>query len=57
MRMTGYENRDELMKLDIPQKLFVNAPERERLKKLLQEHGSVNDFEYEIRRRDGDIAP
>jgi PAS domain S-box-containing protein len=55
MRMTGYENRDELMQLDIPQKLFVNAPERERLKKLLQEHGSVNDFEYEIRRRDGDV--
>jgi PAS domain S-box-containing protein len=55
MRMTGYENRDELMQLDIPQKLFVNSPERERLKKLLHEHGSVNDFEYEIRRRDGDL--
>jgi PAS domain S-box-containing protein len=55
MRMTGYENRDELMQLDIPQKLFVNAPERDRLKKLLHEHGSVIDFEYEIRRRDGDV--
>lgn len=55
MRMTGYENRDELMQLDISQSLFVNPLDRERLKKLLNEHGSVNDFEYEIRRKDGDI--
>jgi PAS domain S-box-containing protein len=55
MRMTGYESREELMQIDIPQALHVNPLERERLKKLLHEHGSVNDFEYEIRRKDGDI--
>ncbi len=55
MRMTGYENRDELMQLDIPQTLYVNPQERDRLKKLLHEHGAVNDFEYEIRRKDGDL--
>src|SRR5208337_3935277 len=55
MRITGYDNRDELMRVDIPQQFFVNAPERERLKKLLHEHGAVNDFEYEIRRKDGDV--
>src|SRR5208283_6212710 len=33
MRITGYDNRDELMQVDIGPTLFVNAAERERLKK------------------------
>ena len=55
MRMTGYDSREELMQVDIAQMLYVNPSERERLKKLLHEHGSVNDFEYEIRRKDGEL--
>jgi PAS domain S-box-containing protein len=55
MRITGYDNRDELMQVEIGAALFVNATERERLRKLLSEHGSVNDFEYEIRRKDGEL--
>jgi len=55
MRITGYENRDELMGIDVGQTLYVNPLDRERLKKLLHEHGSVNDFEFEIRRKDGEI--
>ncbi len=55
MRMTGYQSREELLQLDITHSLQVNPLERERLKKLLHEHGAVNDFEYEIRTKDGDI--
>jgi two-component system NtrC family sensor kinase len=55
MRITGYDNRDELMQVDIPQAIYVNPAERERLNRILQEHGSVNDFEFEIRRKDGEI--
>ncbi len=55
MRMTGYESREELLQLDITQALHVNPLERERLKKLLNEHGAVNDFEYEIHTKDGDV--
>jgi PAS domain S-box-containing protein len=55
MHITGYENRDELLGLDIGQQLYVNAAERDRLKKLLTEHGAVNDFEFDIRRKDGEI--
>jgi len=55
MRIVGYENRDELMQTDIAQSLYVNPQDRERLKKLLQEHSSVNDFEFEIRRKDGEV--
>ena len=55
MRITAYENRDELLAIDIGQTLYVNPFERERLKKLLHEHSAVNDFEFEIRRKDGEI--
>ncbi len=55
MRIVGYDNRDELMQVEIATSLYVNGQDRERLKKLLQEHGAVNDFEFEIRRKDGEI--
>jgi PAS domain S-box-containing protein len=55
LRMTGYNSREELLALDIPSRLFVNRSDRERLRRLLQDHGSVADFEYEMRRKDGEI--
>jgi PAS domain S-box-containing protein len=54
MRLLGYENRDELMAVDIA-KIYETPSDRERLKKLLQEHGAVADFEFEIRRKDGEV--
>ncbi|MHB8607875.1 MAG: PAS domain S-box protein [Candidatus Acidiferrales bacterium] len=55
MRMTGYENREELLGADIPGSMYVNPADRERLKRLLQEHGTVADFEFEMKRGDGEI--
>jgi PAS domain S-box-containing protein len=55
LRMTGYSSREELLALDIPSRLFVNSSDRERLRRLLQEHGSVADFEFEMRRKDGEV--
>ena len=55
LRMTGYENREELLAVDIPEKIYANGADRERLKKLLQEHGTVADFEFEIKRKDGEL--
>lgn len=54
MRILGYEDRNELLGADIPV-MFVNPSDRDRLKKLLQDHGSVADFEYDIRRKDGEV--
>jgi len=54
MRILGYEDRNELLAADIPL-MFVNSSDRDRLKKLLQDHGTVADFEYEIRRKDGEV--
>jgi PAS domain S-box-containing protein len=55
LRMTGYEDREELLEVDIPAAFYANISDRERLKKLLQQHGRVADFEFEMRRKDGEI--
>lgn len=55
LRMSGYESREELMAVDIPGAFYKNALDRERLKKLLNEHGAVADFEFEMRRKDGEV--
>ena len=55
LRMTGYEDREELLEVDIPAAFYANSSDRERLKKLLQQHGKVADFEFEMRRKDGEI--
>jgi two-component system NtrC family sensor kinase len=54
MRMAGYATRDDLMKIDTTI-LYANPADRERIKKLLFDHGSVTDFEFDIRRKDGEI--
>ena len=54
MRMAGYATRDELMKIDTAI-LYADPADRERIKKLLYDHGSVTDFEFDIRRKDGEI--
>src|SRR5262249_53048219 len=55
LRMTGYDSREALLSLDIPERFFVNPKDRERLKRLLEEHGSVADFEFEMRKKDGEV--
>jgi two-component system NtrC family sensor kinase len=55
MEIVGYENREELIRTDIPSTFYVDIADRERLKRFLREHGQVNDFEFQFRRRDGEI--
>jgi len=55
LRMSGYESREELLAVDIPGAFYKSAADRERLKRLLNEHGAVADFEFEMRRKDGEV--
>ncbi|HTW23405.1 MAG TPA: ATP-binding protein [Candidatus Baltobacteraceae bacterium] len=55
MRIVGYETRDELLDTDIPSHLYATSSDRQRLKRLLHEYGEVSDFEFQFRRRDGEI--
>jgi PAS domain S-box-containing protein len=54
-RMLGYETREELLCADIAADLFATPAERERLMRLLREHGAVSGFEFSMRRKDGEI--
>jgi len=54
LRICGYPTRESLLAIDIPS-LYVNPQDREHLKKLLEDHGSVADYEFELRTRDGEI--
>jgi len=55
MQMLGYETHDELLSANLPQDLYVDASDRERRQRLLQEYGEIVDFEFQFRRRDGEI--
>jgi two-component system NtrC family sensor kinase len=54
MRMLGFEDREELIRLD-NSSFYVNPGDRDRLMKQLLELGSVSNFEFQIRRKDGEI--
>src|SRR5438046_9469425 len=43
------------MPIDSPGAFYKNASDRERRKRLLIEHGAVADFEFEMRRKDGEV--
>jgi len=55
MNILGYDKRDELLSVDITPTFYLHAEDREHLKRLLREHGQVSDFEFQFRRRDGDV--
>ena len=56
LNMLGYASREELMQVEnIGKTLYVNPADRERLMKLLEDYSSVSNFEFQIRRKDGDI--
>jgi PAS domain S-box-containing protein len=57
-KMYGYRSAEELLRsyTDIGKELYVNPEDRERFKKLCEEHGSVEGFEEQVYRKDGSKA-
>jgi PAS domain S-box-containing protein len=53
-RILGFDRREDLLGVEVSG-VYITPSDRERLKKLLQDHGSVADFEFEIRRKDGEL--
>ena len=54
MRMLGYENREELLQEELP-RLYVDSADRGRLLRMMREYGEANGFEFQFRRKDGEI--
>src|SRR5205807_4343228 len=45
--------KEELLKLDVRQALYVHPEERDEFLRLMGQHGFVRNFEYALRRKDG----
>ncbi|HLJ86044.1 MAG TPA: PAS domain S-box protein [Candidatus Angelobacter sp.] len=55
VRMLGYQSREELLKLDLGEQVYVSAVQRDEIARHLEEYGSVRNFEVTLRRRDGTL--
>ena len=55
LHILGYESHDELLQADIPAQLYVDPADRDRRQRLLNEYGEVTDFEFQFRRRGGEV--
>jgi PAS domain S-box-containing protein len=53
VKMLGYSGKDEILKLDVADSLYVNPEHRERFLSEMSQQGHVRNFEYLLRRKDG----
>jgi PAS domain S-box-containing protein len=51
--MLGYSSKEEILKLDVVESLYVNPEHRERFLSEMSRHGHVRNFEFLLRRKDG----
>ena len=55
VQLLGYHTREELLAVDIAHDLYANPEDRQRFRKAIAEQGSLRDFEFDLRRKDGSI--
>ena len=55
VRMLGYQNREELLKLDPATQVYISTEQRDKIIKMLNEDGAIRNFEVSLRRRDGSL--
>ncbi len=55
VRMLGYNDRDELLKIDIPTQLYSSPDRLRHLNEVMQQHGVLRNHEEVLRRKDGGV--
>jgi len=55
MRMLGYNNREDLMAVDLDTELYASAEQRELFRREVEQHNYVRNFEVTLRRKDGTV--
>ncbi len=55
MRILGYDNSEEMLAVATPLPVYVDPIDRDRRARLLDEYGRLADFEFQFRRRDGEV--
>jgi PAS domain S-box-containing protein len=53
LHILGYSSREEMLKLRLPDDLYVNPDDRELLQHLIEKQGFVKDFKVDFKRKDG----
>jgi PAS domain S-box-containing protein len=54
LEMTGYQDKEEFLKIDIAKDLYVNPEDRKTFRELVERLGSVKDFEVEFKKKNGE---
>ncbi|HLW54185.1 MAG TPA: PAS domain S-box protein [Candidatus Angelobacter sp.] len=55
VRMLGYQSREEVLKLDLQNQVYVSGEQRDEIRRQLHEEGAVRNFEVTLCRRDGSM--
>jgi len=55
VRMLGYENREQLLQVDISKQLYVHSQQREWFRKAIEQSGTLRNYEESLRKRDGSM--
>ena len=55
VRMLGYGSREELLQIDIATQLYLTPEQRQHHAKIMEEQGSLRNFEATLRRKDGSL--
>ncbi len=53
VRMLGYSSKEEILKLEAADEIYMNANDREKFFGELSRQGFVRNFDYRLRRKDG----
>ncbi len=52
VEMFGYENKEELLNINIPRDLYVNPEDRTKMKREIEKEGFVKEFEQRLKKKD-----
>ena len=55
VRMLGYQNRDDVLKLDLNSQVYISPDQRDEIIRRLNEEGSIRNFEVALYRCDGSL--
>ena len=56
VRILGYDSREEVLQLDIPNQLYCYPERRKELSELLDREGEISNWEEILRRKDGSLV-
>lgn len=55
IELFGFDNKKELLNVNIADELYVNPNDRDHFKDRLEKYGYVKDYEIEVKKKNGDI--